>query len=157
MIRHTIAFAMLSAAAFAQPSGAPTQPPAGAPSVPPPAAAPGMPPAATAPGAAMPGASARFITAAQSTHWIASRMDDADVYNGRDEKIGDVEDLIATDAGQVEAVVISVGGFLGLGERYVAVPMSAVRVTRERDTTRVMLDMTREQLREAPEFRYPNR
>jgi sporulation protein YlmC with PRC-barrel domain len=105
----------------------------------------------------MPGAAPRFITTAQPSHWIASRMDDADVYNSRDEKIGDVEDIIVTESGQVEAIVISVGGFLGLGERYVAVPMNAVRVTRDNDSVRVMLDMTREQLREAPEFRYPNR
>jgi PRC-barrel domain len=50
------------------------------------------------------------------------------IYNSSHEKIGTISDLIVDSSGKVQAVVIGVGGFLGLGERDVAVPMDQLQV-----------------------------
>ena len=59
--------------------------------------------------------------------WRATRLDGLDVYNPNNEKIGDVSELIIDRQGKIEAVVIGVGGFLGIGEHLVAVPFDKVQ------------------------------
>ncbi len=59
--------------------------------------------------------------------WRASKLDGLDVYNPNNEKIGDISELIIDRGGKVEAVVIGVGGFLGMGEHLVAVPFEKVQ------------------------------
>ena len=52
-------------------------------------------------------------------------------------------------------MVVGVGGFLGLGERYAALPPSAVVLTRQPDgSMRAMVNATREELRTSPEFKF---
>lgn len=77
------------------------------------------------------------------------------VYSGADETVGDINDLIVNLDGSVEGVVIGVGGFLGMGEKKVAVEMSAINVSAEPQTgnIRLVLSSTREDLEAAPEFR----
>ena len=63
--------------------------------------------------------------AASSTHrdgeWRASKLVGINVYNDANEKIGDISEIILDKSGKVANVVIGVGGFLGMGEHYVAV------------------------------------
>ena len=59
--------------------------------------------------------------------WRASKLDGLDVYNPNNEKIGDISELIVDRGGKIEAVVIGVGGFLGMGEHSVAVPFEKVQ------------------------------
>ena len=59
--------------------------------------------------------------------WRASKLDGLDVYNPNNDKIGDISELIVDRGGKVEAVVIGVGGFLGMGEHLVAVPFEKVQ------------------------------
>ena len=67
--------------------------------------------------------------------------------------IGEVSDLVVTRDGRVEAVVVGVGGFLGIGEKRVALAWDSVRLA-ERDGERVFLvSATREQLDAMPAFR----
>ncbi|MBV9735327.1 MAG: PRC-barrel domain-containing protein [Acidisphaera sp.] len=60
----------------------------------------------------------------QKTHdgWRSSRIVGANVYNDSNQSIGTVNDLIVGDDGKVTTAVISVGGFLGIGSKLVAVP-----------------------------------
>src|ERR1700761_8460032 len=53
--------------------------------------------------------------------WRASKLVGVNVYNDANEKIGDINDVILDKAGKVENVILGVGGFLGMGEHYVAV------------------------------------
>jgi sporulation protein YlmC with PRC-barrel domain len=55
--------------------------------------------------------------------WRSSKLIGINVYNQANEKIGAVEELIVDKSGRVENVILGVGGFLGMGEHYVAVPM----------------------------------
>jgi hypothetical protein len=64
-----------------------------------------------------------------------------------------VSDLVVTEDGRVEAVVVGVGGFLGIGEKRVALAWDSVRLT-EQDGRRVFLvSATRDQLEGMPEFK----
>jgi hypothetical protein len=85
----------------------------------------------------------------------ASNLLRAEVRNLQDERIGRIEDLVIGGGREIAAVVVGVGGFLGIGERYAALPPSAVVLTRQPDgTLRAVVDATREALRNAPEFKF---
>ena len=51
---------------------------------------------------------------------------DQSVYDPQDNKIGDTKDLLVNKDGKIDAAIISVGGFLGVGEKNVAVPFNAL-------------------------------
>src|SRR5512143_1047143 len=59
--------------------------------------------------------------------WRSSKLIGVNVYNDNNEKIGDIEELIIDKSGKVDNVVLGVGGFLGMGEHYVAVPMEKLK------------------------------
>lgn len=77
----------------------------------------------------------------------------AAVYNPQGETIGDINDMIVSIEGQVEGVVIGVGGFLGMGEKDVAVDMASFALQEtEFGAPRLVLDTTADQLKAADEF-----
>jgi sporulation protein YlmC with PRC-barrel domain len=59
--------------------------------------------------------------------WRASKVIGVNVYNENNDKIGEIEELIVDKSAKVDNVVIGVGGFLGMGEHYVAVPMEKLK------------------------------
>jgi sporulation protein YlmC with PRC-barrel domain len=63
--------------------------------------------------------------------WRTSKLVGLNVYNDSNESIGSVNDLLADKSGDIKAVVIGVGGFLGIGEHLVAVPMDKVKFVDE--------------------------
>ncbi len=77
------------------------------------------------------------------------------VYNGTGEeaeRIGDVNDLVLSPQGQIEAMVIGVGGFLGIGEKDVAIEYDLVQI-QERDGDEVLVvETTADALKAQPEF-----
>src|SRR5947209_4400282 len=76
---------------------------------------------------AAPAQSGQFLTQEKPGQWRASKLSGLDVYNNSNEKIGDIREVLLDQSGKAEAVVIGVGGFLGIGERDVAVPFSEVK------------------------------
>lgn len=72
-----------------------------------------------------------------------------------EEDVGRIIDLLADRHGEVQAAVIEFGGFLGIGTRKIAVEWSALRFEKEGKRTTVIVDLTRDQLRVAPEYK-PN-
>ena len=70
-------------------------------------------------------AGGKFITEQQGTQWRASKLIGLDVYGADNQKIGDVNDVLVDRQGNADAVVVGVGGFLGIGEKNVALPFSA--------------------------------
>src|SRR4051794_18333698 len=73
----------------------------------------------------------QFITQEQSGQWRASKLEGLNVYNSNDEKIGDISELIVDSSGNIQAVVVGVGGFLGLGKRDVAIPFDQIKLVNE--------------------------
>src|SRR5882757_5523304 len=73
------------------------------------------------------------------------------VYNDNNEKIGDVNDVIFSRNNSASFVVVGVGGFLGMGEHDVAVPLSRIK----HDNDKLILPgATKEALKKMPEFQY---
>lgn len=115
-------------------------------------------PAATAaPDAAMPSttaASGSYLTEQGATQISANDYIGSAVYTAADESIGSVTNLILEENGGIVAAVVGVGGFLGLGAKDVAVPMSKLTVIRDtaNGTIRLTTTETAETLKAAPEF-----
>jgi sporulation protein YlmC with PRC-barrel domain len=73
------------------------------------------------------GGNIQYVTQNRPDLWRASQLEGLNVYNQNNEKIGDIREVLVNRQGNVEAVVIGVGGFLGIGERDVAVPYNALQ------------------------------
>jgi sporulation protein YlmC with PRC-barrel domain len=63
--------------------------------------------------------------------WRASKMVGLSVYNDKNESVGSINDMLTDKTGNIKAVVIGVGGFLGVGEHLVAVPFDKVKFVSE--------------------------
>lgn len=99
--------------------------------------------------------SGTFAASQAADEWRSSKLVGLTVYNAANEKIGDINDLIMGPDGKISNAVIGVGGFLGLGEKLVAVAFSDLQLNRDADgTMRVTINSTKEALESAPEFKY---
>ena len=74
------------------------------------------------------------------------------VYGTEDEKVGDINDLLLDQGGNVEAVIIGVGGFIGLGEKDVAVTLESLTIASTDSAYRISIRATEQDLEEAPTF-----
>ncbi len=83
----------------------------------------------------------------------ASKLIGASVVNDKDEKIGNVDDLIITPTDRVLFAVISVGGFLGINGRLVAVPYSSLTID-DKGRKVVLPGASKDALRALPAFHY---
>ena len=83
-----------------------------------------------------------------------SQFYNEDVYDAKDAKIGDIKDILVEKNGQVAAVILSVGGFLGIGEKDVAVPFNAIHLTEKDGKRYLVIDTTKEALQSAPGYTY---
>ena len=115
--------------------------------------------------------------------WRSSKLIGLDVYNRADEKLGDINEILFDNEGKVKAVVIGVGGFLGMGEHDIAVSMDKLKFMEEahksakadtksdaktttgsaaarRDAAtdwapdHAVMDATKDQLKALPQFKY---
>jgi hypothetical protein len=99
-------------------------------------------------------AEAKFSTVAKE-EMFSSKLKGLNIVNQKDETIGEISDL-ALKNNQVDALILSVGGFLGMGEHYVAVSPASVKVSLNKDNKWVAsMNTTKEALKAAPEFKYP--
>jgi len=146
-----IAALALPVSAFAQTTTAPS------PSAPPAAAAPhATAPTATAPQAAAPASASHILpaTTQASRHMRddqirASKLIGAAVYDSADQKIGTVDELVLNPDGKVADVVLGVGGFLGAGEKHVAVAMAELKRGKN---DRFVLNTTKDALKQMANF-----
>lgn len=91
------------------------------------------------------------------TDRLASKIIGQPVYDGKAKdanNLGNITDLVLGENGQVAAVVVGVGGFLGLGEKQVAVDFTALQfVVADDNTERYVLQTTKDELTNAPDFK----
>jgi sporulation protein YlmC with PRC-barrel domain len=84
------------------------------------------------------------------THWYKQP-----VYDPGDARIGEIDDVLLDRDGKVAAFIIGVGGFLGLGERHLAVPYTAVQATtKDINKYYLVMNTTKDALSRAPHFKY---
>ncbi len=74
-------------------------------------------------------------TASAKGEWQASKLIHMNVYNGQNEKIGDIKELMLDKNGKIDVVAIAVGGFLGMGEHDVAVKFDQLKWVNEPAST----------------------
>jgi len=93
--------------------------------------------------------------AAEVAELTADKLQGARVYGPKDEDVGEVNRLILNDNGQVERVVLDVGGFLGMGERQIAVTLDELNIVRTEDGSefRVYVDANQANLKAQPEYK----
>jgi len=126
-----------------------------------PNAAPATPVMPTTPGATDTSANAGAASGSYLTEQAANQISANDfignsVYTSADESIGNVTNLILEENGGIVAAVIGVGGFLGIGEKEVALPMDKITMTRDANKNneiRLTTTETAEALQAAPEFK----
>jgi sporulation protein YlmC with PRC-barrel domain len=76
------------------------------------------------------------------------------VYDTSNNKIGDVDDVLLGADGKINALVIGVGGFLGIGEKHVIVPFTAVKADRKDNKWQLTMNSSKDELKAAPGFKY---
>jgi hypothetical protein len=89
--------------------------------------------------------------------WRASKFLGSAVYDDQNQKIGTVDDLIMSGKDTVAVAILSVGGFLGIGNKLVAVPFDQLRYDpSSKDAKVVMPDANKDTLASMPSFVYSN-
>jgi sporulation protein YlmC with PRC-barrel domain len=119
-----------------------------------PTGAPPAPSAAPAAASEM-GSAANTITAQKPDEWLATRLRGTSVLGSDGVKIGSVDDILLDRSGSIKALVIGVGGFLGIGAKDVAIPFKQFQVVpgTEGKSDVLTLSMTKDQLADAQDFK----
>ena len=139
--------ALMAAPVLAQTQTSPASSPPAALGAPPASTA--APPAATAMSAQPQGSDTTYVTADQQIR--ASKLIGSSVYNDRKEKIGSIDELLVGKNDDVNSVVLSVGGFLGIDAKLVKVPYKELHVAGD---TIVMSGATKDQLKAMPTYKF---
>jgi hypothetical protein len=93
-----------------------------------------------------------YVPDNMSSNWMASNYVGHTVYGPNNEKLGKITDLILDSDGQAVAAIIGVGGFLGIGEKDVAVSFKALKTTTKNGAEYLTLSVTKDQLKSATKF-----
>jgi sporulation protein YlmC with PRC-barrel domain len=95
-----------------------------------------------------------YSEAITPANWRASEAMGLAVYNRGGERIGEIDDMVLDGSGRVTAAVIGVGGFLGMGERKVAVTFRSFEMTRDANgAPRMVVNLSKTTLQSAPEYK----
>ncbi len=85
----------------------------------------------------------------------ASKLIGSTIRNTANESIGDINEVVLSKDGRVAAVIVGVGGFLGIGEREVAISFDALRMATDANRNTVLtVNATKESLKAAPEWQW---
>lgn len=99
-------------------------------------------------------AASETMKAAPSDSWTVTNYYKQSVYDTKQSKIGSVDDVLLDKQGKVSALIIGVGGFLGVGEKDVAVPFEAVKAEKKDGKWYLTLDESKDSLKAATGYKY---
>lgn len=90
---------------------------------------------------------------------LSSKIVGTAVYNKDNKDIGTIKDIAINSSGEVKGYILSVGGFLGIGDHYVAVRPSAINLSYKASDNKwhATMDANASQLKNAPEYKYPTK
>jgi hypothetical protein len=101
----------------------------------------------------LPPAGMEFIQVQEDAQFLANdEVIGAEVHNVMDEEVGTIADLVMDEDQKLVGVVLSVGGFLGIGDKWVAVPVDEITFPSDDQPARLRVAVTEEQLGNAPDF-----
>jgi sporulation protein YlmC with PRC-barrel domain len=101
---------------------------------------------------------AQSVSAQKPDQWMASKFKGTDVMGPDDQKVGDISDILFDkDGTKIEAFIVSVGGFLGMGSKEIALAPSAFQSVpadpnSATSSPKLKISMTKDQLKDAPNF-----
>jgi hypothetical protein len=112
------------------------------------------PVAAQTPSPSTAGSALNFVQVPQDAI-MSDQLDDVDLRNAANERVGEIEDAVINQ-GRLVGYVVSVGGFLGVGDRNIVVDPSNINITYNTGDKKWtgVINATKEQLQSAPEFKY---
>jgi hypothetical protein len=95
----------------------------------------------------------------QTNDWPVSKVIGVPVYNGQNQIIGKISDLLMDQQARVATAILSVGGYLGVGERLVQVPLSMIRFPKDAVAPSIypekaVFNTSKETLAGMPAFKY---
>lgn len=88
-----------------------------------------------------------------SSELMTSKLVGTNVYNNENQNVGEIKD-IALEGSKVTGVVVSVGGFLGMGTEYVLVDPASIALQNDNGTWKAHINTSKEDLKSAPKFTY---
>jgi sporulation protein YlmC with PRC-barrel domain len=97
---------------------------------------------------------AETMSAAPAESWTITNFYKQAVYDPKETKVGDIDDVLVDKAGKVTGLVVGVGGFLGAGEKDVIVPFTAIKPSKKDNKWWLTMDATKDGLKAAPGFTY---
>jgi sporulation protein YlmC with PRC-barrel domain len=97
---------------------------------------------------------ATTMSAAPGDSWTVTNYYKQSVYDPKESKIGDVDDVLVDKSGKITGLVVGVGGFLGAGEKDVIVPFTAVKSEKKNNKWYLTLDESKDNLTKAAGFKY---
>lgn len=111
----------------------------------------------TKPGDAAGEEKAGFVQSQKPSEWRGSKLIGATVYGNENESIGEINDVLIGEDGSVRAAIVGVGGFIGIGEKNVAIPFANLDIKRKPDSSaidKITVSYTKDQLKNAPKFAF---
>ena len=99
-------------------------------------------------------ASARLMTTLPADSGTVTNYYKQNVYDPSDNKIGEISDVLIDQEGRVNAFIVAVGGFLGAGEKDVAVPFNAIKGKKKDNSWYLVMNTTKDALKSAPGYKY---
>jgi sporulation protein YlmC with PRC-barrel domain len=109
-------------------------------------------PAATS--AMSPSSTDTLMTAVPADAVTVTNWYKKNVYDSSNNKIGEIVDVLVNKGGQVAAVILSVGGFLGMDTKDVAVPFRGIHATMKNNEWWLVMNTTKDALKSAPGYKY---
>ncbi len=76
------------------------------------------------------------------------------VYDPNEKKLGSIADMLFSADGSINAVMLNVGGFLGLGVKHIAIPVSAITITQKNNKSWLTLNTTKDLLKKALAYKF---
>jgi sporulation protein YlmC with PRC-barrel domain len=97
---------------------------------------------------------AQVLTALPTNATTVTNYYKQNVYDLSDSKIGEISDVLVNKEGKIDAFIVSVGGFLGMGEKDVAVPFASVHATEKNGKWYLTMNATKDGLKSAQGYKY---
>jgi PRC-barrel domain len=97
---------------------------------------------------------AQVLTAIPSNTTTVTNYYKQNVYDPSESKIGEIIDVLVSNKGTVDAFIVSVGGFLGIDSKDVAIPFNAIHATEKNGKWWLTMNATKEAIKAAPGYKY---
>jgi sporulation protein YlmC with PRC-barrel domain len=109
---------------------------------------------ATVAALATPAFAAQTMSSLPSDSFTITDYYKQDVYDNSQNTVGKIDDVLIDKAGKITTLMVGVGGFLGMGEKDVALPFTAVKAEKKNNKWYLTVDETKDSLKGAPGYKY---